>query len=229
MAAATSTGRRSLRPLAAAALAAVVFLAGMAARGALGAGGEATEAQAGAAAAAEDAVTDDGGFERTRRGARAAAITYAATLSQRLLYLEPDAAAAAVREVAALASADTIAAETVESLTAAREPLSAGSGATWWVVQPLAVRVDAYASDRARVSVWVVRVLSRQGVVVPQSSWLTESVDLVWERGDWHLWATTSTPGPTPVLDGSDMPASAAELEDDLAGFELLVDAVVAT
>ena len=76
---------------------------------------------------------------------------------------------------------------------------------------------------------WVVRVLSRQGVVVPQSSWITETVELVWEAGDWRLWSDESTPGPTPVLDGSDVPASAAELETELTGFELLDPAVSAS
>jgi hypothetical protein len=90
------------------------------------------------------------------------------------------------------------------------------------VVEPLAAKVEAYTADRARVSVWVVRVLSRQRVVVPQSSWVTEAVELVWEGGDWRLWSDESTPGPTPVLDGSDVPASAAELDSELTGFELL-------
>ena len=202
----------------------------MAARGALGTGGETAQAPpADAAPATADEAVNDGGFDRSRRGARDAAIAYTAALSQRLLYLEPDDAGDAIRSVAADASADTLAARAVDDLEAAREPLAAGTGATWWVVQPLAMRVDAYTPDRARVSVWLVRVLSRQGVVVPQSSWVTESVDLVWEHGDWRLWATASTPGPTPVLDGSDMPAAAAELDADLAGFELLDDSVVAS
>lgn len=228
MATATSTRSRSLRPFAAAGVAAAVFLAGMAARGALGAGGEATTAPPDVAPAAEP-VSETRGFERSRPGARAAAVAYTATLAQRLLYLEHNDADSAIREVAASASADTLAAETADDLKAVRDGLTVGVGATWWVVQPLAVRVDAYAPERARVSVWLVRVLSRQGVVVPQSSWVTESVDLVWERGDWRLWTTTETPGPTPVLDGSDMPASAAGLEEDLAGFELLDESVVAT
>lgn len=226
--AAAPTSRRATRPLAAAALAAVVFLAVMAARGALG-DGEATGAEAADAVPVEDGVGPareaDGiptGFARSREGARAAGIAYTATLAQRLLYLEPHEAEAVVGAVAATAASDALASKAATDLTSVREALSQGTGVTWWIVQPLADKVEAYSGERARVSVWLVRVLSRTGVVVPQSSWLTESVDLVWERGDWRLWSSTTTPGPSPVLDGSDMPASAPVFDADLTGFELL-------
>jgi hypothetical protein len=211
-------------------VAALVFLTGMAARGALGhrdaPGAQAPPPPHAQAAEGPGPNRDhDGaptGFARTRDGVRAAAIAYTATLSQRLLYLQPAAVEAAVRAVAAHASAHTLVADALTSLEAAREPLAAGTGATWWIVEPLAVKVDAFSAGRARVSVWLVRVLSRQGVVVPQSSWVTETVELVWERRDWKLWSDTSTPGPTPVLDGSGLPASAAALDAKLSGFELL-------
>lgn len=221
--------RPAFRRLAVAGAAALVFLAGMAARGAVGDRGESqpqTDAEpTGQAATVGPTREPDGtpaGFARSRDGAREAAVAYTATLSQRLLYLEPDAAEAAVRAVAAEASADTLTNDVLAGLRTVREPLATGTGATWWVVEPLAAKVEAYTADRARVSVWVVRVLSRQGVVVPQSSWVTETVELVWEGGDWRLWSNESTPGPTPVLDGSDVPASAAELDTELTGFELL-------
>lgn len=233
MGAATQHRTTPPRRTAAAAAAAAVFLSGVAAGGALSdrrAGG-APEAATGPAAAGSvsdpDPNTRTGdvvpGFTQSRDGARAAAVAYTSTLSQRLLYLEPTDVEDAIRAVAADASADTLARDARAALETAREPLAAaGTGPTWWAVRPLAVRVDAYSPARARVSVWVMRVLSRQGVVVPQSSWVTETVEVVWERGDWRLWSDTTTPGPTPVLDGSDMPASAAELDLDLAGFEVL-------
>jgi hypothetical protein len=237
MAAPRAQESRPFRRLAVAGAAAVVFLGGMAARGSLGDRADRdSEAAPGAAQAAPEAVGPgptrevDGapaGFARTRAGARAAAIAYTAMLSQRLLYFEPAAAAAAVSAVAASASEATLVADALEGLEAARTPLAEGTGATWWVVEPLAVKVEAYATDRARLLVWLVRVLSRQGVVVPQTSWVTETVELVWEDGDWRLWSDTSTPGPTPVGDGSDLPSSAAELDAELTGFELL-DPVVA-
>ena len=203
-----------------------VFLAGMAVRGAIGDGSEAPSvtrphASSGPGPTREVAGAP-AGFARTRAGAQAAAVAYTATLSQRLLYAEPEAAEAALRAVAATASEETLVSEALTAVRQVREPLAAGSGPTWWVVEPLATKVGAYTEDRARVSVWLVRVLSHAGVVVPQSSWSTETVELVWERGDWRLWSDDASPGPTPVLDGSDLPASAAELDADLAGFELL-------
>lgn len=227
-----------MRSLAVAGAAAVVFLGGMAARGAL-VDRAASDAQAPAPAAASqphavgpgptgDVDGAPAGFARTRAGAQAAAIAYTATLSQRLLYLEPAEAEAAVRAAAAEASEASLTADALNSLGAARQPLAEGTGATWWIVEPLAVKVEAFSTDRARVSVWLVRVLSRQGVVVPQTSWVTDTVELVWEGGDWRLWSDTSTPGPTPVPDGSDLPTSAAELDAELTGFELLDPAVTA-
>lgn len=220
---------RHTRRLAAAAVAALLFLAGMAARGALDDrhdGAQEAEAPAAPGAAnppgSNNEVENPAGFAHTREGARDAAIAYTATLSQSLLYLEPDAAGAAVRAIAADASADTLVNDALAALDAAREPLVDGTGPTWWAVRPLAAKVEAYSPQRARLSVWLVRILSRQGVVVPQSSWVTETVELVWERDDWRLWSDTSEPGPTLVLDGSDMPASAAELDQELTGFELL-------
>jgi hypothetical protein len=225
----SSTSRRAARPLAITAIAALVFLAGMAARSALRTD-EAAGTQAPDAAAAEQGQRSRveggdytvAGFERSRTGAQEAAVAYTTTLAQRLLYLDPPQAEAAVRAVAAAAASDALASKTASDLASVRDPLARGTGTTWWVVQPLAVKVEAYARDRARISVWLVRVLSRTGVVVPQSSWITESVDLVWERGDWRLWSSTTKPGPSPVLDGSDMPASSVALDTDLTGFELL-------
>lgn len=218
------------RSLALAGAAALVFLAGMAARGAI----DDRPPAAPPLPLVEEAARPLGpgptrevngapaGFAHTRDGARSAAIAFTVTLSQRLLYLEPAQAEAAVTAAAAEASADTLAADAATALAAARDPLGRGEGTTWWVVAPLATKIEAYDLDRARVSVWLVRVLSRSGVVVPQSSWMTETVELVWERGDWHLWADDSATGPTPVLDGSDLPASAGELASELSGYELV-------
>jgi hypothetical protein len=208
------------RWLAVASLAAVAFLAGMATRGTVGtrSPGGAEAATAAQPAGSESERVDagaPGGFGRNREGAETAAIAYTAGLSQRLLYLDPDAAEAAVRSVAAEASADAL---VTDVLTA----LAPGHATTWWVVQPLATRLVAYGDDRARVSVWTVRVLSQAGVAVPQSSWVTETVELVWEHGGWRVWSDETTPGPTPVLDGSDLPASAAELDRELTGFRLV-------
>lgn len=227
----TLKGQAGRQALAVAAATALAFLAGMAARGALGDRADSRTQEAAAPDSlspargpGSEAERENGtaGFAHDREGARDAAVAYTAVLSQRLLYLDPADAEAAVRAVAAAASVDTLVADTRAALARAREPLAEGTGATWWAVRPLAVKVEAYSPQRARVSVWLVRVLSRQGVVVPQSSWATDTVELVWEDSDWRLWSDTSASGPTPVLDGSDLPASAAQLDSELTGFEIL-------
>jgi hypothetical protein len=115
-------------------------------------------------------------------------------------------------------------AEVVRAVGEAQAALAAGQGDTWWSIAPLAVRVDAYDHDRARVSVWVVRVLSRAGVAAAQSSWVTTTLELVWERDDWRVWSSADAQGPTPVLDGADPPSTAAGLNERLQGFELIKD-----
>lgn len=159
------------------------------------------------------------GFARTRDGARAAGLAYTATVSQRVLYFDDEQTAAALESIAANAARDTFVADTIRQLEAARAPLSAGSGTAWWLVRPLAWKIEAYTPDRARIAVWLVRVLARPGVVVPQSSWVTETVEVVWERGDWRLWSTATQPGPTPILDGSDLAESATEFDAALLDY----------
>jgi hypothetical protein len=83
----------------------------------------------------------------------------------------------------------------------------------------VAWRVDAYDDERARVAIWSVGVLSRDGVAPPQAGWSTSVVDLVWERGDWRVWGETITPGPTPIADDSDAPATSPRLLSALDGF----------
>jgi hypothetical protein len=69
------------------------------------------------------------------------------------------------------------------------------------------------------VAIWNVGVLSRDGVAPPQAGWSTSVVELVWERGDWRVWGETVTPGPTPIADDSDAPATSADLAVALDGF----------
>ena len=84
----------------------------------------------------------------------------------------------------------------------------------------LATRVDAFAPSRARVAVWSVGVLNRTGVVAPQAGWTTSKFELVWERGDWKVWAEDVAPGPTPMLNEGAPPATDDEFDAAVRGFE---------
>ena len=158
------------------------------------------------------------GFERSDAGAVAAAAAFVCT-GQALLDMDPLSAEEAVRELSAGASADELVRRHLSQLEAAREVLSPGTGPIVFRQSAVAWRVEAYDEDRARIAIWSVGVLSRDGVAPPQAGWSTSVVELVWERDDWRVWGETISPGPTPILDDSDAPSTSAQLDDGLAGF----------
>lgn len=158
------------------------------------------------------------GLGRTRSGAVAAAAAFVCN-GQALLDMDPLAVEEALRAVSAASSADGIVARHLEQLEGVREVLSAGSGPVVFRQSAVAWRVEAFDEDRARVAIWSVGVLSRDGVAPPQSGWSTSVVELVWERDAWRVWGETVTPGPTPIVDDSDAPATSAQLSAALEGF----------
>jgi hypothetical protein len=159
------------------------------------------------------------GFAHTEAGATAAATAYVLT-GQRLLELTPTEVSGAIATMTASASTSGQVADAQRQLSELRAVLSDGRGPIRYAQAVLAVRMDAYAPERARVSVWSVGVLSRQGVAAPQAGWTTSTFELVWERGDWKTWSETITPGPAPALNAGAAPATSEELEQQLSGFE---------
>src|SRR5439155_5210111 len=111
----------------------------------------------------------------------------------------PAAVDEAVREMSSTGSADVQVSTTEQQLDELRRVLAPGTGPTRYLQAVIATRVDAYAPDRARVSVWNVGVLSRIDVAAPQAGWSTSVFELVWEHGDWKVWSETITPGPAPA------------------------------
>jgi hypothetical protein len=133
--------------------------------------------------------------------------------------MDPLAAEKAVRHMAADATADTQVRRTQGSLRDARQALAAGAGPIVFRQAAVASRVEAWSPDRARVAVWNVGVLSREGVAPPQAAWAISTFDFVWDRGDWKVWAESVAPGPAPILDDSAAPATAQQLASTLDGF----------
>ena len=115
----------------------------------------------------------------------------------------------------------------LEELAAARDVLVKGHGEVWWIASPLAVRLVTVSDERARVDVWLTRVIASGANdgpgVVPAVSWTTSTVDLVWtdDRG-WSVESVTDTPGPVPMTQTTAQPATSAEFTVRLAGFELV-------
>lgn len=161
------------------------------------------------------------GFARNEAGARAAALTYA-TASQRWMYFDDGGVERAVRAIASSASTARLAAEVGDEVRAAREGLTGAAGRVWWIVRPLATRVESHGRDAARVSVWVVSLLSAADVAMPQSDWRTVTIELVWENGDWRVDGIRDSAGPTPMLGPRDRPWPPEQLDASLDGFARL-------
>jgi hypothetical protein len=160
---------------------------------------------------------------RDEAGATAAAVAYA-TAPQEWLYMSDDEVQAAVAATATPTAADRLGTEVVDEIAAARAELVDSAGPVWWIVHPLATKVDAFtpAAARATVSVWVVAFLSAADVAVPQTEWTTTTFDLEWSAGGWRVAAVTESVGPTPAVGPSDQPWEPEPLDDALEGFTRL-------
>ena len=142
-----------------------------------------------------------------------------ATAPQAWLYLADTELERQVRGVAAATSADALAEEVLGEVGAVRDALLSSPGRVWWIVRPLAWRVDSESGHRAQVSVWTVSVLSAADVAMPQSEWQTTTFDLTLEEDGWKLVATRETPGPSPQLGGRDSFWEPEPFDDALDGF----------
>lgn len=142
-----------------------------------------------------------------------------AVAPQTWLYLSDEELEAAIRRVAVPSSADVLIEDITAEVGLARDALARSPGRIWWVVSPLAWRVDSFVGDRAQISVWTVSVLSATDVAMPQADWATTSLDLEWTGTRWRLVATRDTAGPTPQLGGRDDAWQPEPFDDALAGF----------
>ena len=169
-------------------------------------------------AAAPEAESPSRERRPDQASAAAAAVSYA-TVSQRWLYFTDAQITDAVEAIAAPEAVDELAADTIAEVTAARTALSGSPGPVWWLVRPMAWKVEALRADEATVEVWTVTVLSAEEVAAPQTEWVTVTVDLEWIDGIWKLDALRDTPGPTPMPGPGDAPWDAIPFDDALEGF----------
>jgi hypothetical protein len=159
------------------------------------------------------------GFAHTRDGALAASVAYV-QLGSVLLSTDTDSAADVLRRVSSHSAGSTFVDSELASFTQLRAALARGTGPARLRVGVIATRIDAYASDRARVSLWRVAVLSRNGMTNPGEQWATVTYDLAWEDRDWKIWSETVVAGPSPSPTGDQL-ATPQELDTSLAGFRL--------
>lgn len=161
--------------------------------------------------------------ERLEKQSEAGATAFAlglAAAAQSWLYLSDNELDVVVRSVAAAESAERVASEVLSDVRAAREALARTPGRVWWVVRPLAWRVDSYTAARSLVSVWSVSVLSAADVAMPQADWTTTVFELVWEPEGWRLLSSSDMPGPTPQLGGTDHAWEPEPFDEALDGFQ---------
>lgn len=157
-------------------------------------------------------------YPNDETGAAAAAVDYASA-PQDWLYLDDDQIAAAVAEIASPSAVGRLTDEVLADVGAARTGLGASPGRVWWLVRPLAWRVEQVSVSEATVAVWVVTVLSAQEVAAPQAEWVTVTVELAWIDGTWRVDAVRDTPGPTPMVGPDDEPWQALHFDEALDGF----------
>ena len=131
--------------------------------------------------------------DRSMAGASAAAVRFL-ELTEQVVSMEPAEAAELQRSISSQASADRLAAEVAETLTAIRREVPDGVSVS---VAPLGV--DAVErSDGWDVSIWYVEVVV-YGHQLAVEQWRTSTYGLVWESGGWRMDSLTSEAGPTPV------------------------------
>jgi hypothetical protein len=158
------------------------------------------------------------GFARSPAGARAAAVAFVG-LGDLVLSSPEHQREAALRAMAARPAEDAFVEAQAASFDALRDALSRGSGPARLRAGVLATKVAGYTPTRARVRLWRVLVLSREGMTSPAEQWATVTYELVWERGDWRIWSEDNAPGPTPAATDP-RPGTPAALETHLSGFD---------
>lgn len=163
----------------------------------------------------------------TAEGARRSAIDYLSTVRQRLVYLTDDAARELLGAWIAPGAAVTLVDAELTEATTIRTTLAADGGEVWWLVTPLATRIDAIDGDRARVSVWLTTIAA-SGVdptvsdtaIQPMVRFQIDTVELIWtETAGWSVWSITSVDGPTPMTAPSSQLATIDTFIGGLDGF----------
>ena len=165
--------------------------------------------------------------DRSRTGARSSALLYVSSVQSEAVYAGAPADRSLLAGWLAPTAPPAELGEALQELATAREVLTKGHGPVWWVVSPLAARVVTATEARARVEVWLVRVIASGANdgpgVVPAVSWTTSTVDLVWtDPTGWSVESVSDVPGPVPMTQSTVQPATSAEFVGRLAGFELV-------
>jgi hypothetical protein len=154
-------------------------------------------------------------------GAIDAAIAYAVA-PQAWLYLDDEEIRTSVGQISTPDAAARLTDEVLGEIGEARDRLARAAGPVWWIVHPLATKVQSYSPTEATISVWTVSLLSAADVAMPQTEWATSTFRLEWSAGGWRVAAVTDTVGPTPTIGPTDQPWEPESLDEALEGFQRL-------
>jgi hypothetical protein len=157
------------------------------------------------------------GYPQSANGAVAAAVNYELARSS-AAYLTDAATRHAVLRAIMTANAvgqETSAEDAATAQFASSIGLSSSSAADLVArAASLGTRVDSYSAQVATVQVWtcgLVGISSANAPLPVTASWVTYTLTLQWEGGDWKLSAVTSTPGPTPLQSDANTPSSVSD------------------
>lgn len=162
------------------------------------------------------------GYAQSPRGAAAAATSYLSTL-HRLVFLDQAGRETALRRMAAAGAAAVIR-DGLEAMRALDQlldetPSTDPQPKTLLREVPIAYRVGPGDDHQVRVDVWSVGVVLIGGRSAASEVWSTNSVQLVWEQGDWHVAWWGRTPGPVPAA-GRQEPTPPDRVLHAVAGWE---------
>jgi hypothetical protein len=91
---------------------------------------------------------------------------------------------------------------------------SSNSGSLVARAAALGTRVDSYNQSTATVEVWtcgLVGITSTSSPLPVSASWMTYTMTLQWESGDWKLTSISGAVGPTPLQDSSNTPSGTSD------------------
>jgi len=141
-----------------------------------------------------------------------------ATLMARLFPLDPSAARAVLAQVASDAYRDELVAAVAAELVPLQRQVAGLAGQPIYRQSVLAAEVSSYAPPRAQVAAWVMLTAGQAGVDDnATATFVTVTVELVFEHDAWKLDQTSEAPGPSPEV--SDAPSSVDSLVSRLDGF----------
>jgi hypothetical protein len=167
------------------------------------------------------------GYQQSPAGVRAAAVGWVASFGS-LLQMGPIALSDSVYEL----MSERAGAETLGAFKQERQRFIDSFGIDplegLWLDAPLTVDLIDYSPDRATVEVWS-QLLMGSPLADVSVVYRTQTVTLLWERGDWRVDDVTRQPGPTPTMVDGELPSPGAEFTDPIGEWLPAVAAGTAT